>query len=84
MGIEIDDRSETKEQEREQAIKEAGITLIRIDPDKKNFDLDNEISEIQNFIYKSGVKLTQETTKNTIVEDCQTTTHLISIIVLKK
>ena len=51
LGIETDenehiDRSETKEQEREQAMKEAGITLIRINPDKKNFDIDDKFCEI--------------------------------------
>ena len=39
LGIEIDEnghmsRSETKEKKREQTIKNAGITLIRINPDK--------------------------------------------------
>ena len=42
LGIEIDenghtDKTETKEQEREKIIKEAGITLIRINLDKKDF-----------------------------------------------
>ena len=59
MGIETDenghiDKSEIKEQEREKVIKEAGITLIRINPDKENFDIDDEIVEIQDFIYKSS------------------------------
>ena len=59
MGIETDenghiDKSEIKKQEREKVIKEAGITLIRINPDKENFDTDDEIVEIQDFIYKSS------------------------------
>ena len=45
LGIETDEnghiyRSETKEQEREKLIK-VGITLIRINPDKENFDIDD-------------------------------------------
>ena len=61
-GIEIDengyiDRSEIKEQEREKVIKEAGITLIRINPDKENFDIDDEIGQVQDFIYKSSFNL---------------------------
>ena len=56
LGIEIDrnghtDGSETKEQERKEIIKEAGITLIRINPDKEGFDIEEAISEIQDFIY---------------------------------
>ena len=40
LGVEIDenghlDRSEIKEQKREQTIKKAGINIIRINPDKK-------------------------------------------------
>ena len=40
LGIEIDenchlDRPQIKEQEREETLKNAGITLIRINPDKK-------------------------------------------------
>ena len=71
LGIEIDknghtDRSETKEQEREETIKNAGITLISINPDKKDFDIDDEISEIQDFSYESGVKLGKELKKNKI------------------
>ena len=61
-GIEIDengyiDRSEIKEQEREKVIKVAGITLIRINPDKENFDIDDEIGQVQDFIYKSSFNL---------------------------
>ena len=51
LGIEIDEngylgRSETIEQEREETIKNAGITLIRINPEKEGFNIDDEISEI--------------------------------------
>ena len=73
MGIEIDenghiDRSETKEQERKKVITESGITLIRINPDKENFDIDDEIGEIQDFIYKSTFNLGRQSTINKIVE----------------
>ena len=73
LGIEIDenghiDRSETKEKEREKVIKEAGITLIRINPDKENFDIGDEIGEIQDFIYKSSFNLGRQSTINKIVE----------------
>ena len=44
LGIEVDenghlDRLKVKEQEREETIKNVGITLIRINPDKKGFDI---------------------------------------------
>ena len=76
MEIEIDenghiDRSEIKEQEREQVIKEAGITLIRINPDKKNFDTDDEIGETQDFINISSFKLGKLSAINKIVEDTE-------------
>ena len=62
LGIEIDenghlDRLETKEQEREEIIKNLDITLLRINPDKVGFDIFDEISEIQDFIYESGLKI---------------------------
>ena len=77
LAIEIDenghiDRSEIKEQERERVIKEAGITLIRINPDKKNnFDTDDEIGEIQDFCNKFSFKLGKQSAINKIVEDTE-------------
>ena len=60
LGIEIDengltDRCKIKEVEREETIEKAGIILIKINPDKKDFDIDDEISEIQDFICESGI-----------------------------
>ena len=50
------DRSKIEEPKREQTIKEkTGFHIIRI-----NFDIDDEISEIQDFIYESGVKLSEK------------------------
>ena len=65
LRIEIDenghlDRSEIKEQKREQTIKKSGINIIRINSDTENFDIDDEIDEIQDFIYESGKKLAEE------------------------
>ena len=52
LGIEIDedghtDRLKVKEQEREETIKNLGITLIRINPDKEGFDIFDETSKTQ-------------------------------------
>ena len=51
LGIEIDengqtDRSKIKEQKLQETIKSAGITLIRINPEKKGFDIFIKIGEI--------------------------------------
>ena len=84
LGIEIDenghtDRSEIKEQEREEAIKNAVILLIRINPDKEGFDIFDEISEIQDFIYESGLKLGEELRKNKIIEDLERSLKMIKL-----
>ena len=76
MGIEIDenepiDRSEIKEQEKEKVIKGAGITLIRINSDKENFHIEDEICKIQDFIYKSSFNLGRQSTINKIVENAE-------------
>ena len=84
LGIEIDenshlDRLEIKEQEREETINDAGIALIRINPDKEGFDIFTEISEIQDFIYESGLKIGEELKKNKIIEDLERSTKIIKI-----
>ena len=84
LGIENDenghtDRPETKEQEREETIKNADITLIRINPDKESFDIFDEISEIQDFIYKSGIKLSEQLNKNKIIEDLERSIKIIKL-----
>ena len=65
------DRSEIKEQKREQTIKKAGINIIRINPDKENFDIDDEIGEMQDFINESSFKLGEQSVKNKIIEDSE-------------
>ena len=54
LGVEIDknghtDRTGTKGKEREETIKNNEITLIRINPDKENFDIFDEISKNSRF-----------------------------------
>ena len=76
LGIDIDenghlDSSEIKEQKREQTIKKAGINIIRINPDKENFDIDEEIGEMQDFINESSFKLGEQSVKNKIFEDSE-------------
>ena len=63
LGIEIDenghiDRSETDEQKRSKIIKaETGFEITRINPDRENFDIFDEIGKIQRFISNSNKKL---------------------------
>ena len=73
------DRSKAKEQEREETVKGLGITLIRINPDKEGFDIFDEISEIQYFIYESGLKIGEELKKNKIVEDLERSVRIIKM-----
>ena len=83
MGIEIDEnghlgRSENKEQKREQIIKDkTGFHIIRINPDKENLDIDDEIGEIQYFIYESGKNSAVQSTKDKIVEDTEKLTNMV-------
>ena len=84
LGTEIDenghlDRSEIKEQEREATMKNAGITLIRINPGKKGLDIFDKISEIQDFIYESGLKLSEELKKNKIIDDLEGSAKMIKM-----
>ena len=84
VGIEIDEnghteRSEIKEKQIEETIKNAGIILIRINPDKEGFDMDVEISEIQDFIYESGVKLGEQLKKNKMVEDLERSLKIVKL-----
>ena len=84
LGIEIDEngntnRSETKEKEREKTTKIAGITLIRINPDKEGFDIDDEISEIQDFIFESGIKLGEKLKNNRIIEHLERSVKIVKL-----
>ena len=66
LGIEIDenwrtDRPKPEEEKRSKIIKEeTGFEIIRIDPDKENFDIFDEIGKIQTFIFNSNKKITKK------------------------
>ena len=49
--------------------KETGFTIIRINPDKENFDIFAEIGKIQKYIVESIKKITKESTKKSIVDE---------------
>ena len=67
---------EIKEQKK-QTIKKAGINIIRINPNKENFDTDDEIGEIQDFINESSFKLGEQSGKNKIIEDSEKVAKMI-------
>ena len=72
------DISETEEQKRSKIIKEeTGFEIIRINPEKENFDILDEIGEIQVFICNSNKKLTEELTKNKITDYAEKSTRII-------
>ena len=68
LGIEIDenghlDRCKIEEEKREKVRKKAGFKIIRINPDKEDFDVFDEIGRIQNFIIELTKKITKQSTK---------------------
>ena len=42
--------------------------MIRINPNKEKFDIDDEIGEIQDFINESSFKFGEQSAKNKIIE----------------
>ena len=84
LGIEIDenghlDRLKIKEITKEETIKNLGITLIRVNPDKEGFDIFDKISEIQSFIYESGIKIGEKLKKNKMIEDLERSLQIIKM-----
>ena len=54
--------------ERKEVLENAGFKIIRINPYKKDFNIFDGISEIQDFIYESCKKMTKELNKKSLVE----------------
>ena len=79
LGIEIDENGHTDTWTIKETIKKVGIRLIRINPDKKDFDIDDEISEIQDSIYESGKNLGEQLEKNKIIEDLERCVKIIKL-----
>ena len=72
------DRFKSEEKKREKIIKEeTGFEIIRINPEKENFDIDDEIGKIQVFISDSKKKLTKESTKNEMLNDAEEMTKMV-------
>ena len=84
LGIDFDgnvhtDRLKIKEITREETIKNLGIALIRIDPDKEGFDIFIKIGEIQSLIYESGIKIGEKLKKNKMIEDLERSLNIIKL-----
>ena len=65
LGIEIDDNAhmdipEAKEKETKAVMKkETGFKIIRINPDKENFDIFDEMGKVKSFIIESTKRITE-------------------------
>ena len=84
LDFEIDennhlDRCNIKKQKREEMIKNNDIKLIKINPDKKYFDIFDEISRIQDFIFESGIIIGQEMKNNKVVEDLERSLKIVKL-----
>ena len=88
LGIEIDecahiDRSETEEKERQELTeRETGFKIIRINPYRENFDIFDEIGEIQSFIIESTKKITEQSTKKSLVDDAEKLSKMVKNLCL--
>ena len=74
LAIEVDEqghygRDIGYEIQRQYKYKELGCEFIRINPAKKNFNNFVEIGKIQNYVTKSTKKLTEESTKNSLIDE---------------
>ena len=64
------DKNLSNEIERQKALeKEIDCVFIRINPDKKDFNIFKEINKIHRHIKKSTQKLTEKSTKKSLIDD---------------
>ena len=75
IAIEVDElghaeKNLSNEIERQKALeKEVDCVFIRINPDKKDFNIFKEINKIHRHIKKSSQKLTEKSTKKSLMDD---------------
>ena len=75
LAIEVDefghnDRDIDYEIQRKKALeKELDCEFTRINPAKENFDIFVEIGRIQNFVVEANKKLTEESTKKSLIDE---------------
>ena len=88
LGVEIDenghlDRCKIKEQKRQEIMKkETGFKIMRMNPDKENFDIFDEIGKIQSFISRSNKRLTEKSTKKSLINDTEKLTRMVKQLCL--
>ena len=64
------DKNLSNEIERQKALeKEIDCVFIRINPDKKDFNIFKEINKIHRHIKKSTQKLTEKSTEKSLIDD---------------
>ena len=86
LGIKIDennhtDRCKIQGNQIEQAIKkDTGFKIIRINPDKENFDVFDEIGKNQNFIIESTKKITKQSTEKLMIDGAEKLTKILKIL----
>ena len=86
LGIEIDenghaDRCEIEEQKRQEKMKkETGFEIIIINPDKEISDILDEIGKTQVFISDSNKTLTEESTKNKMINDTEKLKKMLKLL----
>ena len=85
LGIEIDENNHTDrcklKKKREQVIKQdTGFKIIRVNPDKGDFDVFDEIGEIQKFIIKSTKTITRKSTKKSMIDDTEKLTKMLKLL----
>ena len=75
LAIEVDEKGHTDRDERKKTKqkkklkkKELGCKFIRINPDAKNYDIFVEIGKMQNYIIESTKKLTEKSTKKSLID----------------
>ena len=75
LAIEVDElghaeKNLSNEIERQKALeKEVDCVFMRINPDKKDFNIFKEINKIHRHIKKSSQKLTEKSTKKSLMDD---------------
>ena len=77
MDTLIDQKLKSKKEKKQ--YKNLSITLVRINSNKEGFDIFDEISEIQDFVYESGFKVSEELKKNRLIEDLERSVKIIKL-----
>ena len=64
--------------------KKTGFEIIRINPDKENFDMFDEIGKIQSFISNSNKRLIEQSTKKPLIDDTEKLAKIVKQLCVKQ